>query len=154
MDWWIRWPRVYNGHQSLGYLMAHDQTPIFISAKQQTKIGLSKGEQLYATEFRARLQNPGGLCSASPFWTWQSSILQPYLPQVFQAHWIHWIRGQSFLDQLQVFSCCRLHSELATSQITEERSWNSTSKSGLQYPKRRLVHHYILFPTPRYNRCK
>lgn len=95
---------------------------------------------------------PGGLCSASPFWMCQSSVLQPCLPQVFQVHWIHWIREQRFLDQPQA-SCCRLYSKLATSQITEDRSWNSTSKSCLQLPKRRLVHHYISFPTPRYKRC-
>lgn len=127
---------VDDGHQSLGYLRSQDQAAVLTGAKQQTEIGFSKGEQLHATELLAQLQSPGGLCSDSPSRTCRSSIQQRSVPQVLWARWIHWIRGQRFLDQLKAFSCSRLPSKPATSQITKAMSWNSTSKSGLQNPKR------------------
>lgn len=63
-----------DGHQLLGYLVSHDQTAVFTSARQQTKIGFSEREQFYATEFMAQLQIPRVLCSDSPFQTCQSSL--------------------------------------------------------------------------------
>lgn len=78
---------------------------------------------------------PWGPSSDSPFWPCQSSIQQLSVPQVLQAFWLCWIRGQRFLDHLKACSHFRPPSKLAASQITKDMSWNSTSKSSLQNPK-------------------
>lgn len=151
MAWWIRWPPGYDGTGCLVTqclmirllsLLVPSNKPRLVSQKGNSSMPQSSWLGCKPLGARAMIHLSGCAKAAC-------------VPQVLQAHWIHWIRGQSFLDQLKAFFCFGLPAELATSQITKEMSWNSTSKSGLQIQREvQVAHCYILFPMPLYNRCK